>query len=41
LIKEAVKIHGRESLKIIKENLPEDITYGEIRMVLAAEKGGG
>lgn len=41
LIKEAVKIHGRESLKIIKENLPDDITYGEIRMVMAAEKGGG
>jgi ATP-dependent DNA helicase RecQ len=39
LIREAVKIHGRESLKIIKENLPDNITYGEIRMVLAAEKG--
>ncbi|MEO6188314.1 MAG: helix-turn-helix domain-containing protein, partial [Ginsengibacter sp.] len=38
LIKEAVKIHGRESLKVIKENLPEDISYGEIRMVLAAAK---
>ncbi|HJY22544.1 MAG TPA: helix-turn-helix domain-containing protein, partial [Hanamia sp.] len=39
LIKEAVKIHGRDSFKTLKENLPEDITYGEIRMVLAAEKG--
>jgi len=38
LIKEAAKIHGRESFKILKENLPEDISYGEIRMVMAAEK---
>ena len=38
LIKDAVKIHGQESLKILKENLPEDITYGEIRMVMAAQK---
>ena len=40
LIKQAVKIHGKESLKILKENLPEDISYGEMRMVLAAEKMG-
>jgi ATP-dependent DNA helicase RecQ len=38
LIKEAAKIHGKESFKILKENLPGDITYGEIRMVMAAEK---
>ena len=38
LIKEAAKIHGRESFKTLKENLPEDISYGEIRMVMAAEK---
>ena len=38
LIKEAAKIHGRESFKTLKENLPEDITYGEIRMVMAAQK---
>jgi hypothetical protein len=38
LIKEAAKIHGIESFKILKENLPQDITYGEIRMVMAAEK---
>lgn len=38
LINEAVKIHGSESLKVIKENLSEDISYGEIRMVLAAAK---
>jgi ATP-dependent DNA helicase RecQ len=38
LIKAAIKIHGRESLKTLKENLPEDISYGEIRMVMAAQK---
>jgi ATP-dependent DNA helicase RecQ len=38
LIKEAVNIHGSESFKILKENLPEDVSYGEIRMVMAAEK---
>ena len=39
LIREAAKIHGRESFKTLKENLPEDVSYGEIRMVMAAEKG--
>ncbi|MGN6533834.1 MAG: helix-turn-helix domain-containing protein, partial [Ginsengibacter sp.] len=39
LIKEAAKIHGRESFKALKENLPEEISYGDIRMVMAAEKG--
>ena len=38
LIKEAIAIHGRLSTKTLKENLPEDISYGEIRMVMAAEK---
>ena len=38
LIKGAAKIHGRESFKTLKENLPENISYGEIRMVMAAEK---
>ncbi len=38
LIKEAVKIHGSSGTKNIKDNLPDDITYGEIRMVIAAEK---
>jgi hypothetical protein len=38
LIKEALKIHGRENFKTLKENLPPDISYGEIRMVMAAEK---
>jgi hypothetical protein len=37
-VKEAARIHGRESFKTLKENLPEEITYGEIRMVMAAEK---
>jgi hypothetical protein len=39
LIKEAIKIYGSESFKTLKENLPEDVTYGEIRMVTAAVKG--
>ena len=38
LIKEAIQIHGRLSTKTLKDNLPEDISYGEIRMVMAAEK---
>jgi len=38
LIKEAIKIYGSEGFKTLKENLPEDVTYGEIRMVMAAEK---
>ena len=29
---------GAKGIKNLKENLPEDITYGEIRMVMAAEK---
>lgn len=28
----------RPSFKTLKENLPENISYGEIRMVMAAEK---
>ena len=38
LIKEAAKIYGKESFKMLKENLPEHITYGELRMVLSVEK---
>ena len=41
LIKEVILIHGRLSTKTLKENLPEDISYGEIRMVMAAEKADG
>ena len=38
LIKAAIKSHGIASHKILKENLPENISYREIRMVIAAEK---
>ncbi|MEO8109550.1 MAG: helix-turn-helix domain-containing protein [Ginsengibacter sp.] len=37
LIKSASKTHGSVSHKALKDNLPESITYGEIKMVLAAE----
>jgi hypothetical protein len=37
LIKEAVKIHGSQSLKTLLENLPGDFSYNEIRLVI----GGG
>jgi ATP-dependent DNA helicase RecQ len=36
-IKRAIELFGAGSLKVLKENLPEEITYGEIRMVVAAE----
>jgi len=36
LIKDAIKLHGVESYKTLKENLAENISYGEIRLVLAA-----
>ena len=39
LIKEAAKIHGSMSLKTLIDNLPADVSYGEIRMVMAADKG--
>ncbi len=35
-VKKAAEIFGTESLRILKENLPEKISYGDIRMVLAA-----
>ena len=38
LIKSAIKSYGRMSNKVLKENLPENITYSEIRLVLASEK---
>ena len=38
LIKEVVKKFGNESFKTLKENLPADISYGEIRMVISASK---
>ncbi len=38
LIKAAIKSHGIESHKILKDNLPENISYGEIKLVVASEK---
>lgn len=38
LIKDAAKTYGKEGFKTLKENLPENISYGEIRMVMAEEK---
>jgi ATP-dependent DNA helicase RecQ len=37
-IKKAATIHGAASLKVLKENLPENISYGELRFTLAAAK---
>jgi cytidylate kinase len=37
-IKDAVVIHGSLSHKTLIDNLPKDISYGEIKMVLATEK---
>jgi hypothetical protein len=37
MIKAALEKHGFSSLKSIKENLPENIGYGELKMVMAAE----
>jgi hypothetical protein len=33
---ETVNKLGRESLKLLKENIPDDISYGTIRFVLAS-----
>jgi len=38
LIKAAIKIQCTSGTKNLKDNLPESISYGEIRMVIAAEK---
>ncbi|HEX7457360.1 MAG TPA: helix-turn-helix domain-containing protein, partial [Ginsengibacter sp.] len=38
LVKAAAKSYGNSSAKILKEKLPENITYSEIRLVLASEK---
>lgn len=35
-VQKAVEAHGAASLKLLKENLPDEITYGNIRMVLAS-----
>ena len=37
LITEAIKIHGSLSHKTLIENLPENISYGQIKMVLALQ----
>lgn len=38
LIKGAAKMYGSPSSKVLKENLPEEISYGEIRLVMAAKE---
>jgi len=35
LIAQAITQYGRLSLKVLKDNLPEEISYGEIRMMVA------
>lgn len=37
-IKDAIVIHGSLSHKTLIDNLPKDVSYGEIKMVLATEK---
>jgi PIF1-like helicase/Helix-turn-helix domain/HRDC domain len=37
-IKDTIAIHGSLSHKILLDNLPKDIGYGDIKMVLAAEE---
>ncbi len=40
-IKKAIEIYGASNgLKVLKENLPEEMTYGEIKMVLAVRDRG-
>lgn len=41
LIEAAANKYGQLSLKLIKDNLPEEISYGEIRMMVAALNGKG
>ena len=38
LIKDAAKSYGSASHKILKDNLPDTVSYSEIKLVLAAEK---
>ncbi|MEO6454131.1 MAG: RecQ family ATP-dependent DNA helicase, partial [Ginsengibacter sp.] len=35
---DATNVYGATSLKTLKENLPEEVSYGDIRMVLASMK---
>lgn len=36
LIKKAIELHGSNTLKTVKESLPPEISYGDIRMVIAS-----
>ena len=38
LIMDAIVIYGSLSLKTLIDNLPKDISYGELRIVLASVK---
>ncbi len=38
MILKAAELFGVTSLKTLKENLPEEINYGEIRMVVTSMK---
>ena len=38
LIHAAILRYGKSSLKQLKENLPEEISYGEIKLTIAAEE---
>ena len=38
LIKEAIKEFGASSLKVLKSNLPEDVTYFEIKYYMLIKK---
>lgn len=38
LVQETAKLYGVDSYKILKENLPADISYGQIRLILALQK---
>jgi uncharacterized protein YpbB len=35
-IKEAIATHGKETLSLLKAQLPPEISYGEIKMVLSS-----
>jgi hypothetical protein len=38
LIKASINTHGSENLKILKDNLPSSVGYGELRLVLASNR---
>lgn len=41
LITNAIKTYGKESTKTLKDNLPENVSYGEIRLVISDENKTG